>query len=351
MGKSSFHNHVSWYNFILCIFVILIHAQNTTLFTDQVLIDGAPVFNQAENFIVSNIATTGVAGFFLCSGYLFYRNYSWKKVLEKYKTRIFSLLLPYILWTLIYYFIHAAVSWIPPLRTVFNEQPITVTWQGVVDAVLNYRYCAFLWFLQFLILFVAAAPLIYLLIMNRYIGIASIVIVFLIAGMGGDLTGTLVIGNVQVSALINWLFIYMVGGYIGVHGNQAVESKKAGWPMLAASLILAVISYYFYTHTPSILWNLVYFLMFSIALWSVVAILPLPNAAEWQKNTFVVYMTHFLIVQGVNVVVSSYLSKSMWPGIFLFFLLPFVSFAAAAVLRKLCGNKGSFIWKGISGNR
>ena len=84
MNKNTFSNRVTWYNFILCIFVVWIHAQNTDLFTEVVMIEGKPLFNQIEQTMVSDIAVVGVAGFFLCSGYLFYRNYSWGKVLEKY---------------------------------------------------------------------------------------------------------------------------------------------------------------------------------------------------------------------------------------------------------------------------
>ena len=189
MNKNTFSNRVTWYNFILCIFVVWIHAQNTDLFTEVVMIEGKPLFNQIEQTIVSDIAVVGVAGFFLCSGYLFYRNYSWGKVLEKYKTRFVWLFIPYVIWTLLYYFIHVGVSYITPLRAVFNEPPITVTWKGIVDAVLNYRYCAFLWFLQFLILLVVLSPLIYLLISNKYMGIVAIVLVLVIdsTGICGDL--------------------------------------------------------------------------------------------------------------------------------------------------------------------
>lgn len=94
MNKNTFSNRVTWYNFILCIFVVWIHAQNTDLFTEVVMIEGKPLFNQIEQTIVSDIAVVGVAGFFLCSGYLFYRNYSWGKVLEKYKTRFVGLFIP-----------------------------------------------------------------------------------------------------------------------------------------------------------------------------------------------------------------------------------------------------------------
>ncbi len=255
MNKNTFSNRVTWYNFILCIFVVWIHAQNVDLFTEVVMIDGKPLFNQIEQTIVSDIAVVGVAGFFLCSGYLFYRNYSWGKVLEKYKTRFVGLLIPYVIWTLLYYFIHVGVSYITPLRAVFNEPPITVTWKGIVDAVLNYRYC------------------------------------------------------------------------------------------------LAVLAYYFFKHSPSMFTNLMYLLLFASALWCLICKLPLPMAASWQKHTFMVYMTHFLIARGMNVLVSKYLSASMWPGILLFFLLPALCFALTSLFWRICGKGQSFVWKMLSGNR
>ena len=65
MNKNTFSNRVTWYNFILCIFVVWIHAQNTDLFTEVVMTEGKPLFNQIEQTIVSDIAVVGVAGFFL----------------------------------------------------------------------------------------------------------------------------------------------------------------------------------------------------------------------------------------------------------------------------------------------
>ncbi len=62
MNKNTFSNRVTWYNFILCIFVVWIHAQNVDLFTEVVMIDGKPLFNQIEQTIVSDIAVVGVAG-------------------------------------------------------------------------------------------------------------------------------------------------------------------------------------------------------------------------------------------------------------------------------------------------
>ena len=93
MNKNTFSNRVTWYKFLYSVFfVVWIHAQNTDLFTEVVMIEGKPLFNQIEQTIVSDIAVVGVAGFFLCSGYLFYRNYSWGKVLENIRRGLWGCL-------------------------------------------------------------------------------------------------------------------------------------------------------------------------------------------------------------------------------------------------------------------
>lgn len=77
----------------------------------------------------------------------------------------------------------------------------------------------------------------------------------------------------------------------------------------------------------------------------------MPAAQEWQKNTFAVYMTHFMIVQGVNSVVSRYVSQSMWVGMILFAALPAVSFGVVWLAKKVCSNGKWILWRLLMGNR
>ena len=44
--EDNFSNNVIWYNYILCILVIFIHARNDGIFTVPVWISGIPVFNE-----------------------------------------------------------------------------------------------------------------------------------------------------------------------------------------------------------------------------------------------------------------------------------------------------------------
>lgn len=355
MGKAeqrkNFSNNVIWYNFILCVLVIFIHARNDNVFTSQVIISGISIFGEIESFLAADIAGAAVGGFYLCSGYLFFRGYSWNQTLSKYKKRIHSILLPYILWSLIYFFVHVMISHIPNLAVIFHEEPILVTWTTILDAILHYRYCAFLWFLQFLILYAAVSPALYALIRNKYSGAAAILVVLFMAC-------TNIIKNEQVSAVTNWLVLYMSGGYMGIHCQTVVEHKKTDKKRLVGSLLLAFAAFGIYKRFPSVFGVLFYSFGFAAALWCFLTWekkrgeeYTMPAAQEWQKNTFAVYMTHFMIVQGVNSVVSRYVSQSMWVGMILFAALPAVSFGVVWLAKKVCSNGKWILWRLLMGNR
>lgn len=349
--EDNFSNNMIWYNFILCILVVFIHARNDSIFTVPVQISGIPVFNELEAFLALDVAGAAVGGFYLSSGYLFFRNYSWGKVFSKYKSRVRSLVIPYILWTLLYFFIHAAISRIPVLAAVFQEVPIQINWRAMADAVIHYRYCAFLWFLQFLILYAAFSPAIYVLICNRYSGAAAILVVLFTAC-------TNIIKNEQAAAVTNWLTLYMLGGYIGIHLKEAVEERKTSTRTMAGTLLLAAAAFWIYKRYPSVFGVLFYSFSFSAALWCLTAwekegggAETMPRARSWQKNTFAVYMTHFMIVQGVNAIIGRCVSRSMWVGFFLFLVLPAICFGAVQLAKRICGNGTWILWKIWMGSR
>ena len=99
MKEQKFWKNVEWFHFLFSIFVIWIHADNISSFTEA----GAQVTGPfvLEGFIIKYLANLGVAGFYLCSGYLFYRGFTMGKLSGKWKSRVKTLVLPYIVWNLL----------------------------------------------------------------------------------------------------------------------------------------------------------------------------------------------------------------------------------------------------------
>lgn len=335
-----FSARITWYNFILCTLVVLIHADNVLDFPFA-----SSWLATTEHFIKKDIATVGVGGFFLCSGYLFFKNYGWNKILEKYKSRIRSILLPYIFWTFTYYILHLIFSRIAPLQTVFGESNIPFNLQTIFDAIINYRYCAFFWFLQFLIVYIFISPFLYAIIQHKYIG--SILLVLLFSGI--NILGNL-IASAQLSAMINWLTLYMLGGYAGMHFSSFM-GKKMTCKEILPSTIFTICTYILYKKSESAFTVLLYSLAFSLTLWLILSQAGKLKTYVWQKNTFAVYVTHFLMVRLINTLGGKLFPSSAPLGIVLFLFAPVICFTIIAVAKKICKNGNWLLWKIAFGGR
>ena len=144
MKEEKFKNNILWYNFTLCILVVCIHAQNMHIFIEPVA-----WINHAISFLVERIACLAVPGFFMCSGYLFYRNLTWKKVTEKLKRRVFSLVIPFLIWNLLYYILHFVARRIPYFGQLFDTT-VPFSLQEFINAVFCYKYNPVFWFMLYL---------------------------------------------------------------------------------------------------------------------------------------------------------------------------------------------------------
>ena len=203
--EQEFSNRIKYYNFILCILVILIHAENSGIFLEHV-----EMLNTIEYIVVEKFARLAIAGFFLCSGYLFYRNFTMDKLGAKWKSRFFSTVIPFGVWNLLYFLLHYVLTKVPVLSGIFRNKAIPFNLREILEALLFYKYNPVFWFLQFLIVFIYICPLIYLIIRNRWTGLAGIIILYFAAS-----SQCLDAYNGTASDMANWLFIYMAGAYIG----------------------------------------------------------------------------------------------------------------------------------------
>ena len=340
MRQDGFRNRVIWYNYILCILVILIHTENTTLFTNAV-----PFLNMFEYVVVEKIARAAVASFFLCSGYLFYRNFSMDMVMNKWKSRWRSLVIPYLSWNLIYYLISLFVSKVPVLNRFYPEE-IPVNFEELLQAVLLCKYNEIFWFLQFLIIYVAVCPALYLLVKNKGIGIITIVLILILAD-----SQILVQNHDVLAAMVNWLFIYLTGAYAGVHLKQFVESPRQPLPGFFLAATMTITFFLLLEQTPALGVTLLYYLGVSIFLWEILCVLDLPPAKSWMGISFYIYATHFMIVRFGNKMVCQIFGESMYYGVLAFLLLPVAALAFAGITAVWLSRYTPFLWRLLSGNR
>lgn len=176
MAKNGFSNKVYIYAFFMSALVILVHsvnfaADNSTLLMmiqssdlsgkDLGGMTGIPA--HIENFFSNALGQAAVPGFFMMSGYLFFRTLSgFKDIGRKWKERFFTLIMPYGAWNVIYYLGYVIIGKAEP-----------GLWE-LGDAAVNYRYNPVFWYLFQLILLTSLAPLVYFLLKNRIVCIVSL---------------------------------------------------------------------------------------------------------------------------------------------------------------------------------
>ena len=155
-NESWFRNKITWFSFLFSILVVWVHSANGELFLGQSPYLGRVVGFQ--RFLGNTVGQIAVPGFFLMSGYLFYRNFIWERLGEKWTSRIRSLLVPFLVWNTIYYLGYVIGSRLPGVSDIMGKGEIPFGWYAAVDAVLHYTYNYVFWYLYQLILLTVLAP-------------------------------------------------------------------------------------------------------------------------------------------------------------------------------------------------
>ena len=302
MKESVFHNKIIWFSFFFSLLVIWIHAYNAELYL------GAtewmePVY-RFEHWIGDGIAQIAVPGFFMISGYLFYRNFDWSRLLEKWNRRIRSVLVPYILWNFLYYLGYVIGSRLPWVRDVVGKGTIPFRLDVIVDAVINYRYNYVFWYLFQLIFLILLAPFLYPVLkyfQSRILFFAALLVVLWL-----DISLPLLNADA--------LFYYAVAAALALDGKSWVEGRiphKAGISeaaVVGGGLIAAAVIVYRLGLRYAMPVGFVLCRLLAVAgLWVLVPGECLPDAKPFMKNHFFLYATHFGLVRFINKAVAEQL--------------------------------------------
>lgn len=340
----NFRNQIYWITFLFSVLVVAIHSRNAELFalTEDSGI-GAKVLIWFQSWIADDIGQISVPGFFLVSGYLFFRNFTFSKVFSKWKSRMLSIVLPFVIWNSLYYLLYCLFSAVPFLSKVSGIDGVFWSVSGLCDAIVNYTYNPVFWYLFQLILLVISAPFLYVLLYQAKIGIFALLAVWVAVACQVQ------IGLLNADALV----YYMTAAYTAIHGKKWVESSWgirgifAGIFCIVVSILPFHIDPFFLFPVPTVILRL----GVPIGIWMIVKELPLPKASEWMKGTFFVYATHFLIVRTLNKIGAIWFAGSV-QGAFLLYIIDIISaFAVAWLCRQVLGRYLPIVWRAISGGR
>ena len=151
MEKECFFSALPTYTFLLSILVIFVHSTHFTP-ADLEAVPRTAFFSTSflekmEFFFSSFLGEAAVPGFFFLSGLLFFHKlHSYSVWFRKLRSRLFSYLLPYLLWN----------SGMTGLYLVFGRAPFRP--ESIFEGIFLYRYNPVFWYFYQLILLTYAFP-------------------------------------------------------------------------------------------------------------------------------------------------------------------------------------------------
>lgn len=200
---------------IMCLAVICLHAYTLDDKYDFLL--EMPIYMHTTYVTAVQYGRLGVPAFFVVSGFLFFYRYA--PTLECYRhklqSRIRTLLVPYIVWTLMLLAAIYVLETIPAIRAMFNTGKILVHDFTVKDFLQafwanpknGYPFVLQFWYLRNLMVVAICSPLVYAVI--KYMRIYAVIALCAAWFMGLTFSDT--------------LFFFSLGAWFSINGVNIVE--------------------------------------------------------------------------------------------------------------------------------
>jgi surface polysaccharide O-acyltransferase-like enzyme len=191
--------------------------------------------NVFDHFLI--FTKVAVPLFFMMSGALFYRDYNLRLTIQKWKSRFFSLCIPYLVWNTIW-LVLALLGYYTPLGIFLGGVKASLSCETVLKGILLYEFFEPFWFIFQLILLTAVCPLIYLLLKNKWIGLIVMVSLFVASCFDFKPAGTL-FPNADT------VLFYMIGAWVGIHHFLFFTTRRSKKVALVG-LAVYVLCFIFY---------------------------------------------------------------------------------------------------------
>ena len=276
-------------SFLLSILVFFIHSYFAQDSVGDSLIS---VFNQKISFFFSrSITQFAVPMFFMLSGLTFFKGYSNKKYLAKIKSRVHTLLIPYLLWNTVWLLWEILCSYSLIARFSSSGEPYPLSLGSILKGIFFYGCNTPFWFMFDIIVFSFAAPLVFLIIRNKYIGMTAVVGLSVISLFGIYVPTSIFYYPMSI-------VFYLIGAIIGYHYFDSACKRSSKSAQIASVVVLSAYilaknivpqTYHIRNH----LIDTVVYTLAAFALWNIVDIFIdkiLPRAIY--RRSFAIYAMH-----------------------------------------------------------
>ena len=349
MEERQFRNQVYWITFLFSILVIWIHSLNAELYLGAT--KAAACVDRVERALGEGLGQVSVPGFFMVSSYLFYRNFQWARLTSKWKSRINSILIPYLLWNFLYYAGYVAATRIPAIHLLIGKPPVPFNPAAFLDALINYAYNPVFWYLYQLILLIALAPVVYPVFKRTLTGAPVLILIAFALWKGWDFP------HLNMDAL----FYACLAAFISLHRTTwgaVMEEHPSSCRKLIITLSMAFMLLLLtcLSSPGGLLYGrplqAVLYRVWGVgAAWFLLSFLPLPPAREWMKHSFFLYAIHFAWARLLNKAGALLLPPGPVFALATFFLMPLLMLGVSTLLVKILQSTVPSLYSLLSGNR
>ncbi len=334
-----YRNKISYLSFFLSILIVCRHSINYNVYD----IDGSMLY-WSEKF-VNELTDLVVPMFFALSGFLFYQNYTHSKLIEKWKSRIGSILIPYLLWNGIAFLYYSIINLLPFVKNSLTGsiEPFTIInlCKNIIFGGHNIT-----WFLQNLMIYILICPLFFVVLKNKYGGILLILLSFA--------AGIFEAGSY---GYFHHAVYYLFGAYAGIHFKEKTQQRyNIKYIVISFLLILLTILAVVITDdTRFAFMNMIVRMPIRtlqiVLLWIAADVLAVNKEPFWwMKISFIIYCSHSMILESIEKVFFIVFGKNML-GAFLDFVFAPIITVGIIILISMVVKRIKPLWKLLSGNR
>ena len=281
-----FHNKVLILNIALTFVIVMLHSQP---------LNGIGISNDGDYALIHAVvvfAQVGVPMFFFISAMLFYKSISaMSKIKDKLRNRIRSLVIPYILWNIIFVGIYWAMTHISFIASMMNMPPVPSDVAGILLSIINSKYTV-LWFVKDLIVFCLMSPVFYVMLKSKIVMVVSICgLVFLNMSY-----------SMEYESIWRWLPVYLLGAYVGYNKLYMITPPTENYQRkIAVGCIVVMVGLYAIAYLDDRRMFLFRFIS-PVLVWALYDCFPAKwtltkfKEKKWMHGLFFIYCTHFFII-------------------------------------------------------
>ena len=296
-----FTKSINLLNVVCTILIVYIHTYNASAYGlhYQTGFDGIVLC--FEDVVSQGIAHVAVPFFFFISGYLFFLKCSKDDIPLKIARRVKSLLVPYLIWNLVYFILFACMGNLPFVAKHLNSVTGDISLNAFVAGVLFYKSNYIMWYVYQLMIYVVLTPLIFVLVKSNVVMMITVALLFTIYSLGCLEIPNFSVFTIARGVYPDMLLYFLIGAWFGFRKPLfKIRNNYLSFILLSLATFIWILNRQGYKEWIFFVGNISYILLVIVA----IVIYKSSNPSKGNQlvdklkpHTFIIFVLHPFVVE------------------------------------------------------